>query len=116
MTQEIADLTASIQAFARERDWEQFNTPKNLACALTVESGELLEHFQWLTDAQSRALPPAKLDAVALECADVFIYLLNLAATLGIDLADAARRKLAINAAKYPVEKARGSAAKYTEL
>ena len=116
MAQDIAALTAAIQHFARERDWEQFNTPKNLACALTVEAGELLEHFQWLTDEQSRTMPPDKLEAVAHECADVFIYLMNLAATLGIDLAEAAQRKLAINALKYPVDKARGSARKYTEL
>ena len=109
-------LTQALRQFAAERDWDQFHSPKNLVMALSVEVSELMEHFQWLTDQQSRELPPAKIDAVALEAADVLLYLLNLTDKLGIDLVDAAHRKLAINAQKYPVELARGTAKKYTEL
>lgn len=115
MTSDLADLIAAIRAFAAERDWEQFNSPKNLAGSVAIEAGELLEHFQWLTDAQSRALPPDKVDAVSLEIADVLLYLLNLADHLGIDVVEAAQRKMALNAQKYPAERFRGSAKKYNE-
>lgn len=111
----LQSLTESLRRFAAERDWEQFHSPKNLAAALAVEAAELLEHFQWLTEAQSRDLPPGKLAAVRLEAADVLLYLLQLADKLQIDLAAAARDKLALNAAKYPVERARGSSHKYDE-
>ena len=116
MTQEFKSLIATLRQFARERDWEQFHTPKNLACALAVEAGELLEHFQWLSDEQSRELPAAKLAEVAAEAADVLLYLLQLADQLGIDLASAAERKIVANAEKYPVDKARGNSRKHTEL
>ena len=116
MSSDLIELIAAIRQFARERDWEQFNSPKNLACSLAIEAAEVLEHFQWLSDQQSRELPAAKVEAVALEAADVFLYLLNLSDKLGIDLVAAARRKLLINADKYPVELARGSSKKYTEL
>ena len=116
MTSDLTSLIGQIRRFADERDWEQFNSPKNLACSLSIEAAEVLEHFQWLTDAQSRALPPEKIDAVALETADVFLYLLNLTDKLGIDIVAAAQRKLEINAQKYPVALARGTSKKYTEL
>ena len=116
MTSDLAVLVASIRQFALERDWEQFNSPKNLACSLSIEAAEILEHFQWLTDQQSRELPADKVQAVALEAADVFLYLLNLTDKLGIDLVAAAQQKLAINARKYPVELSRGTSKKYTEL
>jgi NTP pyrophosphatase (non-canonical NTP hydrolase) len=116
VTSDLTSLIEHIRRFADERDWEQFNSPKNLACSLSIEAAEVLEHFQWLTDAQSRALPPEKIDAVALETADVFLYLLNLTDKLGIDLVAAAQRKLEINAQKYPVDLARGTSKKYTEL
>ena len=116
MSSDLTDLVAAIRKFAHDRDWEQFNSPKNLACSLAIESAEVLEHFQWLTDEQSRELPAAKVEAVALEAADVFLYLLNLTDKLGIDLVAAARQKLLINAGKYPVELARGTSKKYTEL
>ena len=116
MTSDLSTLVTLIRQFAEERDWEQFNSPKNLACSLSIEAAEVLEHFQWLTDSQSRALPADKVQAVALETADVFLYLLNLADTLGIDLVAAAHQKLLINAQKYPVELARGTSKKYTEL
>ncbi|MCU0974751.1 MAG: nucleotide pyrophosphohydrolase [Steroidobacteraceae bacterium] len=112
----FASLTDALRDFAAERDWEQFHTPKNLAAALAVEAGEVLEHFQWLTPEQSLALPEAERARVALELADVLLYLLRLADRSGIDLERAAWEKLALNAGKYPVDKARGSARKYTEL
>jgi len=116
MSDSIRDLITTIRQFADERDWEQFNSPKNLACSLSIEAAEILEHFQWLTDEQSRNLPPEKVEAVALEAADVFLYLLNLTDKLGIDVVAAARRKIAINAERYPVALARGTAKKYNEL
>ena len=109
---ELRSLAAQLRAFAHERDWEPFHAPKNLACALAVEAAELLEHFQWMTEDESRRLDDARRDAVALEAADVLLYLVQLADKLGIDLVDAARRKIALNARRYPVETARGSSRK----
>ncbi len=109
-------LRLRLDAFAIERDWDQFHNPKNLAMALAGEAGELLEHFQWLTPLEAANLPPATRDAVALECADVLLFLLRLADKLDIDLAAAAHKKLALNAQKYPVEKSRGKATKYDKL
>lgn len=109
-------LTLALRTFAAERDWAQFHAPKNLACALSVEAAELLEHFQWMTEDQSRALTDPQRAEVATEAADVFLYLLQLCDQLGIDLAEAARAKLQANAEKYPLDKAKGSSAKYTKL
>jgi NTP pyrophosphatase (non-canonical NTP hydrolase) len=109
---DLDTLRAQLREFAREREWEPFHAPKNLACALAVEAAEVLEHFQWMTDDESRRLEPARREEVALEAADVLLYLVQLADKLGIDLLDAARRKIAINASKYPVETARGSSRK----
>jgi dCTP diphosphatase len=111
----LADLTAQVRAFADARDWQQFHSPKNLAAAMTVEAGEVLEHFQWLTEAESETLSAQKRSEVELELADVLIYLVRLADRLGVDLIAAAARKIAINAQKYPVERAKGSNQKYTE-
>jgi NTP pyrophosphatase (non-canonical NTP hydrolase) len=116
MSTDIQVLQAALRIFAREREWEQFHSPKNLAAALSVEAAELLEHFQWLTDEQSRSMPEVKRDAVAEEVADVFLYLLQLSDKLGIDPLDAARKKLQLNAIKYPVERAKGTNKKYSEL
>ena len=116
MPSDLDNLQAAQRAFAVERDWEQFHTPRNLAAALSVEAAELLEHFQWLTEQQSRNLPEAKRVAVGEEIADVLLYLLRLADVLQIDVAAATRRKLQLNAEKYPVERARGSMRKYNEL
>ena len=116
MNDALLPLTQALRTFAQEREWGPFHTPKNLACALSVEAAELLEHFQWLTDAQSQALTAEKKREVAAEAADVFLYLLQLCDKLDIDIVDAAQRKLLTNAQKYPVDKARGSAKKYTEL
>ena len=116
MATELNALITTLRQFTDERDWEQFHSPKNLASALAVEAGELLEHFQWQTEAQSRAMPPDKVEAVSREMADVFLYLLQLSDALGVDLLRAAEQKIALNAKKYPVERARGNSRKYTEL
>ncbi|MBS0322187.1 MAG: nucleotide pyrophosphohydrolase [Proteobacteria bacterium] len=113
---DLEALRDALRAFARERDWEQFHSPKNLAMALAGEAGELLAVFQWLTEAESRALPAADLAAARDELADVLLYLVRLGDALGVDLATAARDKLAANAIRYPVAKARGTHRKYTEL
>jgi NTP pyrophosphatase (non-canonical NTP hydrolase) len=113
---DLESLREQLRAFAAERDWEQFHTPKNLAMALSAEAGELLEIFQWLTEAQSRTLAPETHAAAGDEIADVLLYLVRLSDTLGIDPVAAARRKLVTNAAKYPADKARGNNKKYTEL
>jgi dCTP diphosphatase len=113
---ELEDLREQLRSFAAAREWDQFHSPKNLAMALSVEAGELLEVFQWLTEEQSRALDPKAQAAVSDEIADVLLYLVRLGDQLGIDPVDAARRKLIENAQKYPADKARGSSKKYTEL
>jgi NTP pyrophosphatase (non-canonical NTP hydrolase) len=112
----LQSLTQALRRFAAERDWEQFHSPKNLAAALTVEAAELLEHFQWLTEEQSRNLPAEKRAAVGQEIADVLLYLLQIADKLQIDVIAAATEKLALNAAKYPVAQAQGNSLKYNEL
>lgn len=114
----VEHIQQQLRVFAQERDWEQFHTPKNLASALAVEASELLEIFQWLTEAQSIAITDdeRQLRKVEEEMADVTMYLFRLADVLGLDLQAAVDRKLRINAEKYPVEKAHGNAKKYTEL
>jgi NTP pyrophosphatase (non-canonical NTP hydrolase) len=112
----LHELRDAMRAFAAERDWEQFHTPKNLASALAVEAAELMEPFQWLTPEQSAHLDDTTKARVADEIADVLLYLVRLADKLDIDVAEAARAKLVANAAKYPADKSRGSARKYTEL
>jgi dCTP diphosphatase len=116
MDAELEQLQADLRRFAAERDWGQFHSPKNLAASLSIEAAEVLEHFQWLTDAQSHALSEEQRQQVGHEIADVLLYLLQLADKLGIDPLAAAREKLAINATKYPVDLAKGTSRKYTEL
>jgi len=113
---DLAALRARLRRFAAARDWQPFHTPKNLAAALAVEAAELLEHFQWLTPEESARLPRATRAEVADELADVLLYLIRLADVLDIDLVPAARRKLRVNARKYPVAKARGRSTKYDRL
>jgi dCTP diphosphatase len=110
-----SELTHRLRSFATERDWERFHSPKNLAMALTGEAGELAAEFQWLTEAQSQSLDPEQMGRVQEEAADVLLYLVRLADRLQFDLLEAAHRKIDLNAERYPVEKARGSAKKYTE-
>jgi dCTP diphosphatase len=112
----MKNLIEAIRKFNSERDWEQFHSPKNLAMALSVEAAEIVEHLQWLTQEQSRNLEPEKLNQIKEEIADVMIFLFNLADKLGIDPFEAAEEKLFKNAKKYPVEKAKGRATKYTEF
>lgn len=112
----LKSLRRQIAEFAAERDWDQFHNPKNLATAVAVEAGELIEHFQWLTLEQADNLPRAEREEVALECADVLLFLLRLCDRLDIDLGAAAEKKLALNAKKYPVEKSRGRSTKYDKL
>ena len=109
-------LRQRIREFAEARDWERYHTPKNLVMALSVEASELLEPFQWLTPEQSQHLNAEQHEAVRQEIADVLIYLTRLADLLNIDLLEAAADKLALNARKYPVEKAHGNALKYSEF
>lgn len=106
----IAQLRRMVDHFVDQRDWHPFHTPKNLAMSLAIEAAELMEHFQWLTPEQSRAVAaqPDKLSEAAEEMADVFCYLLAMANELRVDLAAALAAKMAKNAAKYPVEKYRG--------
>ena len=114
----LAEIKARVLAFARERDWEQFHAPKNLSMALAAEAGELMEHFLWAEPEASRTIAQdaAKRRKIEEELADVVIYALEFANMTGIDVAAAIETKMAANAAKYPVEKARGRSDKYTEL
>lgn len=117
-TTTVTELRERVLAFAREREWEQFHSPKNLSMALAAEAGELMEHFLWSDSPASNAVARdlKKRPKIEEEIADVVIYALEFANIAGIDLAAAIERKLAANALKYPVEKARGRADKYTEL
>lgn len=118
MTANLDELCAAAIRFRDERDWAQFHSPKNLALGLSIEAAELAELFLWRTDAESRADldEPEFRERLSHELADVLVYLLYLANDAGLDLAEAVRAKLALNAEKYPVERAKGSAKKYTEL
>ena len=116
MSTELQSLKLKLREFAKERDWDQFHSPKNFTMALIVECAELVEHFQWLTDDQSKNLPADTLEEVRLEMADIFLYLLRLADMLDVDLIDAANDKIKLNAEKYPVEKSKGLATKYNKL
>jgi len=109
-------LIKKLREFAKERDWDQFHSPKNLAMALSVEVAELVENFQWLTEEESFELPANKLNKTKEEIGDIMIYLLRLSDKLGIDPLKAAKDKNSLNQRKYPVEKAKGNALKYTEL
>ena len=111
----LDDLIKKIRQFREERDWDQYHSPKNLAMALIVEAAELAEHFQWLTEEQSRDLPADKQAAVKEEIGDVLIYLANLCDKLGIDPIEAAHEKLAKNEEKYPVFMVHGKSDKYSD-
>jgi dCTP diphosphatase len=106
---DIPEVAAALRAFAAEREWDRFHTPKNLAAAMSVEAAEVLEHFQWLTEAQGASLDAEKKEEVAMELADVFLYLVRLSDRLGVDLLQAAHRKMAINAKNYPAGFTKGA-------
>ena len=112
----LQELREELRKFAADRNWAQFHSPKNLAMALCVEAGELLERFQWKSENDSASLNAEELARVRQEAADVLLYLIRLADQLNIDLTEAAREKLAVNAAKYPVDKSFGSSKKYTDF
>lgn len=111
----MEELIQKLREFAKERDWEQFHSPKNLAMALSVEVAEIVEIFQWLTEDESRNLNTDKLQRAKEEIADVMIFLTNLADKLGIDPLEAAKEKIKINKKKYPVNIVKGKSQKYTE-
>ena len=111
----LEQLRRKLQDFAAARDWDRFHSPKNLAMALIAEAAELVEHFQWLNEEQSRQLDPAKLEAVSQELADILIYLVRTADKLDIDLIEAAGRKMTINEMRYPAQKVRGDARRASE-
>ena len=113
---QLKDLEQLLVNFRDERDWMQFHSPKNLASSLMIEAAELLEHFQWCTTEESHKIAAERRTAVSHEMADVAVYLFELADVTGIDLFAAIKEKMALNAAKYPVSKSRGSSAKYDEL
>jgi len=112
---DLAQLRDRLRAFVAERDWEQFHSPKNLSMALSVEAAELVEIFQWLTEAESAVLDSPRRARVEAELADILVYLVRIADRLDVDLLQAASRKLEENARKYPAERVRGQARKYDE-
>jgi dCTP diphosphatase len=112
---DLEELKARVRDFVEERDWDRFHSPKNLAMALSVEASELVELFQWLTEEESGALDPERRRRVADELADVLWFLVRLSDRLGIDLLEAAERKLTANAAKYPADRVRGQSRKYSD-
>lgn len=111
----LASLKLRLRAFARARDWEQFHSPKNISMALIVEAAELVEHFQWLTEEQSRQLEAPAQQLVEQELADILLYLIRIADMLDVDLVAAAGKKIVLNEEKYPVDRVKGRADKYTE-
>ena len=111
----LDDLNRRLKNFARERNWEKFHSPKNLSMAMIAECAELVEHFQWLSEAQSQDLPAEKKELVAMELADILIYLIRFSERLNIDLISAANRKLAINEQRYPATKVYGDARRADE-
>mgnify|MGYP001043003786 CR=1 FL=1 len=115
MMDAMETLRQRLESFARERDWEQFHSPKNLSMALIAEAAELVEHFQWLSEEQSEQLPADKLNAVRMELADIQIYLIRIADRLGVDLLKAAWEKTEINEQRYPAERVKGDARRAAE-
>lgn len=115
IVQNFDELTLSLRKFAKDRDWDQFHSPKNISMALSVEVAEIVEHFQWLTEEQSQQLDDKTLAEVADEIADVQMYLIRLADKLGVDVFAAIEGKIKKNELKYPADKVRGSSKKYTE-
>jgi dCTP diphosphatase len=113
--QDLNQLQAYLRQFAKDRDWDQFHSPKNLTMALSVEISELLENFQWLTEEQSYTLDQQQRAAVVDEIADVQMYLARLADKLDINIGEAIEQKINKNEAKYPAELVKGSSKKYTE-
>lgn len=116
MAKDLRELRDALRQFAVDRDWDQHHSPKNLASALVVEAAELLEHFKWMPEGQSRIMGDDKKQIVAHEMADVLLYLVQLSDKLGIDLLASAQDKMRLNAEKYPAKVARSATGKFTEL
>jgi dCTP diphosphatase len=116
MKGDLDNAIKKILEFREERDWAQFHDPKNLAEAISIEAGELLEQFLWLTTEESKGLTEKKLEKAKEEIADILIFLVYMCDTLGVDLIEEIERKLETNAEKYPVDKSKGSSKKYTDL
>lgn len=116
MVDSLEQLRQRLAAFASERDWEQFHSPKNLSMALIAEAAELVEHFQWLSEEQSYQLGPDKLEEVRLELADIQIFLIRIADQLGVDLVQAAQDKTDINERRFPVDRVKGVAGRGTDF
>lgn len=112
---DLTEIREIMRQFVSERDWDKFHTPKNLATALSVEASELLEPFQWLVSGDKSELDEVKLTAIRHEMADVLVYLVRLADKLDVDLLQAVQEKMVLNRAKYPADKVRGDARKYSE-
>ncbi len=112
---ELEQIKLQLRQFADDRNWDQFHSPKNLSMALIAEAAELVEHFQWLTEEQSKSLKQDQLAKVKEELADIQIYLIRIADKLDVDLIDAVENKIEANNKKYPADKVRGSSKKYTE-
>jgi dCTP diphosphatase len=112
---DLTELRDALRTFAAERDWDQFHSAKNLAMAISIEAAELMEHFQWAAEQQDLQLEPRRRAQVSEELADVFMYTVRLADRLGVDLLAASAAKIQKNAERYPADRVRGSAKKYTE-
>ena len=112
----ITDLTSKLIQFRNDRDWAQFHRPKDLAISMSLEAGEVLEHFQWKSEEEIKEYIKTHQEEIGDELADVFNYLLIMCHDFGIDLAAASERKTEKNAKKYPVEKSKGNHMKYSEL
>ncbi|MCX5806707.1 MAG: nucleotide pyrophosphohydrolase [Proteobacteria bacterium] len=110
----IKKVSEMLLKFRKERDWEQFHSPKNLAISISIEAAELLEHFQWQNE--NEEFTPEKKHKIAEELADIFNYLVMLAGDLEIDIIESVKKKIEENARKYPIEKAKGSMKKYRDL
>ena len=115
VSDQLEQLRERLARFASDRDWDQFHSPKNLSMALIAEAAELVEHFQWLSEEESRNLPAGKQEEVAMELADILIFLIRIADKLGVDLADTAWQKIQVNETRYPVELTKGSAKRASE-
>ena len=113
---QLKSLKVKLEEFNKERDWDQFHAPKNIAMALSVEASEIVEIFQWMQEEESFELDTGEKERLEEELGDVFLYLQLLASKYDIDLLEAAKKKLAKNKEKYPIEKAKGSSKKYSEL
>lgn len=113
---DVSNLKSKLNKFVSERDWKKYHNPKDLAISISIEAAELLEHFQWRDSVSVDEKVRANLEDIKDEMADIYIYLLEMSDVLGVDLIEAANKKLDKNAKKYPVEKAKGNAKKYTEL